>query len=173
MLRTFTIIQTNIKPQALPMRRQTLKWFFISLLIFNQLLAGPSPETTTNSPLPKQEVQSAKPSPYSHDITDIEPFDFWSQFSKMMLALFMILALVFIGSWLLKKTVSSRVKNMNKQNKIKIIERRALNPKAHLYLLEVENKKILVGESPSGIHALLEINSPNDFSQIMKDQESK
>lgn len=155
---------------------QPFRWLIVMLLIFSSLSANQDnkEKKIEHSTQEKQESQKPKvSSPYEQSNMDLEPFSFWGQFSKMMLALFFILILVLIGSWVLKKTVATRMQNLNKQNQIKIIERRALHPKASLYLLEVENKKILVGESTQGIHKLAELSPTTDFSDIMKEQQDK
>ncbi|NCF70840.1 MAG: hypothetical protein GWP59_03970 [Chlamydiales bacterium] len=152
------------------------RWIIVTLFIFSSLSANPD-KIEKKIEHSSQKTQSGHEpkvsSPYEQSNMDLEPFSFWGQFSKMMLALFFILILVMIGSWVLKKTVATRIQTLNKQNQIKIIERRALHPKASLYLLEVENKKILVGESTQGIHKLAELSPTTDFSDIMKEQQDK
>lgn len=91
----------------------------------------------------------------------IEPqeFNYWQQFFKMMFILGLILGFVLIVAWILKGYLNKRIKQVNSQNKIKVLERRNLSQKSMLYLVEVEGQKIVLGDSQSGgVQLLMNLN---------------
>jgi flagellar biogenesis protein FliO len=81
-----------------------------------------------------------------------------SKFMDEMLNMFVVLggivAVMFAVSWVLKKLLKTKMQQMNQTSGIKILERRALNPKAHIYLLEIHGRGFIVGESPQGIYGI-------------------
>jgi len=95
-------------------------------------------------------------------------YNFWDEFGKMSLALSLILISLFILAWALKRVMGKRNIWMNESSIIKILERRPLSPKASLYLLEVEGKKILIGESPNGISRISDVTPKADFQSMLK-----
>ncbi|MDR3623582.1 MAG: flagellar biosynthetic protein FliO [Chlamydiales bacterium] len=84
-------------------------------------------------------------------------YDYSGEILNMVLTLGSIIAAVIFVSWALKRLLHKRMHLGNSDNKIKIIERRALSPKASLYLVEVLGKTLVIGESPSGLTRLSEI----------------
>ena len=83
-------------------------------------------------------------------------YNYWHEFVNMMITLGVIVALLFFTVWMLKKLNRSRGRHLNKMNAIQILEKRALNPKAALYLVKIQNKKIVISESASGIQLICE-----------------
>lgn len=86
----------------------------------------------------------------------IEEDHFFRDFVNMLTTLGLIVATIFFISWFLKRMVNTRIEQANTASIIKIVERRALSPKSALYVVEVYNKQILVGETSSGIKTLAE-----------------
>ena len=99
-------------------------------------------------------------------------YDFWAEFIKMVTVLSGVIALLLITSWFLKRVMSQRVEQLNKFNAIKVIERRVLNPKAALYLIEVPGKKLVISESTAGINCITELPAnaklPSEESEGMQ-----
>jgi flagellar biosynthetic protein FliO len=81
---------------------------------------------------------------------------FMSDFINMLFSLGLLVALILIVSWFLKKFLNTRIQQVNTTSLIKIIERRALTPKTTVYVLEVNNKQIVIAESSNGVTKLAE-----------------
>lgn len=77
-------------------------------------------------------------------------YNYWQEFFRMMLILGMILGSVLVIAWFLKGFLNKRIKQVNQQNQIKVLERRNLSQKSMLYLIELAGKKMLIGDSASG-----------------------
>ena len=101
-------------------------------------------------------------------IEDSLQYNFWNEFGKMSVILGLILISFFVLAWFLKRIMGKRSLWMNESSQIKIIERRPLSPKSALYLIEVEGKKVLIGESPCGIQQLSDVTPKADFKSILK-----
>lgn len=117
-------------------------------------------------------------------IPDPQTFDYSKEIINMLLSLGSLLAIVISIGWFLKRFLSKRMELSNQSNKIKIVERRALSPKASLYLIEISGKKFVIGESAAGLtslgecpteslgkEALQEIKKENlSFADILKNK---
>ena len=79
---------------------------------------------------------------------------------KMFLTMIAIIVLFCISYWFLKKLVNNRLQKGSETHAIQILEKRILSPKTMLYLVEVDNKKILLAESQ------LEIKKLESFSLL-------
>lgn len=82
---------------------------------------------------------------------------FINEFLNMLFVLGGIIALMLVVAWILKRVLSTRELQMNETSVIKVLERRALNPKSALYLVEVHGKGLIIGETPNGLSSLGEI----------------
>lgn len=76
---------------------------------------------------------------------------FLAEFVKMAATLGMIIGLILLVAWFLKRMVNTRLEQANEASAIRVVERRAISPKTTIYLLELENKGIIVAESQSGV----------------------
>ena len=74
-------------------------------------------------------------------------------FTKMILTLVGLVALIFITVWLLRRLTQGKIGSFGKKH-INIIERKPLSPKTVLYIIDVDGKQILVAESQLEIKAL-------------------
>ncbi len=81
-------------------------------------------------------------------------YNFISEFVNMLVTLVFVLILIFVSVWLLKKIMRSRTQTLNRSNGIKILERRPLNQKASLYLLDILGKGVVIAESQAGIQVI-------------------
>jgi flagellar biogenesis protein FliO len=103
-----------------------------------------------------------------------QSYNYWSEFVNMLVTLGFVLILIFATVWLLKKIMRSRVQTLNRCNGIKILERRPLNPKASLYLVDILGKGVVIAESPAGIHVVTEfpdtVKIEELFDQIQEEK---
>ena len=80
----------------------------------------------------------------------------------MMATLGLIISLILIVAWFLKRMLNSRQEQANATSLIKVIERRSLSPKTAIYLLEIEGKSVLISESHNGVTHLTDYNTPEE-----------
>lgn len=106
--------------------------------------------------------------------SETERGSFYWEFINMLTTLGMIVAVLLIISWLFKKTLQTRMQQINVTSMIKILETRAISTKLSLHLIEVQNKGIVFAESTSGIEKLTEIDlqgqSGKSFKRILEDK---
>lgn len=84
-------------------------------------------------------------------------YNYWGEFVNMILTLLIIVGLIFVSVIVLKKIMRSRLHHMNKGASIKILERRPINQKSSLYLVDIAGKIVIIGESQAGIHLITEL----------------
>ena len=77
---------------------------------------------------------------------------FMAEFANMMFMLGLIVAGLFLLTWLLKRFTNTRMQQLNTTSHIKIIERRSLSPKSTIFLLEINGQGIVIAESTAGVH---------------------
>lgn len=97
---------------------------------------------------------------------------FVGEFFKMLLILsFMVIALLSL-SWFVKRMSQRSFEKGNDENIVKVIERRALSPKSVIYVLDIEGRTVVVGETPNGITRLAEYASeePIETGKTFKEQ---
>lgn len=85
---------------------------------------------------------------------------FYIEFFNMLATLGLVIAIILIAAWLLRRLLNTRLEQINTTSTIKIVERRALSPKSSVYLLEIYDKIIVVAETQSGITQLVEFDIP-------------
>lgn len=154
-------------------------YLLICFLCFGQFVNGqetePSEKVKTET---VQKLSSSKNDANSHSLGNDEAATkeenlgygrFFSEFISMLFALGLIIGLMLVIAWALKRMLHTRMHQMNTSSAIKILERRTLNPKAALYLLDINGKGIVIAESSVGIHQVAEVPltgiSSNSFSQ--------
>ena len=79
---------------------------------------------------------------------------FFQEFMNMLTTLGLIVATIFFISWFLKRMVNTRIQQVNTTSLIKIVERRALSPKTTLYVVEIYDKQLIIGETATGMSTL-------------------
>ncbi len=156
------------------------KYFFLLFLFFSlfslnlQSQDVQEPKTTVITP-------SSPPSTSKYfdvKVDEKEGDRFFSEFINMLTTLGLIVALILIATWFLKKMVSSRIQQLNTTSEIKIVERRNLTPKTSLYLLDIKGKGFILAESANGVTSLgsfdlndVEKAQPQQtFKEVMKDK---
>ena len=129
------------------------KFFVLALMFFTSLFA----DETVN------EITKEGPS-----------YNYWAEFVNMLLTLGFVLILIILSVWVLKKIMRSRIHILNRSNGIKILERRPLNQKSSLYLVDILGKGVVIAESPAGIHKICEfsdeVNVEELFEQLQEEQ---
>lgn len=75
-------------------------------------------------------------------------------FTKTIVVLSVLIALLILAVWMVKKVSSGRLRSFNNIKLVKILERRPLSPKSMLYIVEVEGKKILIAESHLSVNQI-------------------
>ena len=98
--------------------------------------------------------------------------------TNMLFSLGIIVTAVFGVTYALKKITRKRLDVINEKSSIKLLEKRTLAPKTHLYVIEAHNKTLLIGESPDGLVMLSELSPgfeeanptqvPLSFTQVLK-----
>ena len=87
-----------------------------------------------------------------------QPQDYQKTFTKMVFSLMAIIVLIFLTFYLFKRLTSGKNIYYNNQKNIKILEKRVLSPKSVLYLVEIDNEKVLIAESHLEIRRIHNLN---------------
>lgn len=99
---------------------------------------------------------------------------FFSEFFNMLFTLGIILLVLMIIMWVLRRATSARMEALNTTSNIKIIERRSLAPKSVIYVLDVCGTRLIVGETPAGLARLGELPpTATTFAQVLQGQGKK
>lgn len=126
-------------------------------------------QSTQLTQIEPDEAAVSSPKNPVDEILDEQPpeeFHYWHEFFKMMLILGAILGSVLLLAWFLKKFLNKRVKILNHENTIKILERRNLSQKSMLYVVEVSGKQLLISDSQnSGVQLLSELHKDTTPAQ--------
>ena len=92
--------------------------------------------------------------PVTDAAASLPPTDMGMTLIKMLLTLFGLVLLLYGTYWFLRRLIQNRLQRGVGQQSIDILEKRMISSKTMLYLVQVENKKILVAESHLEIKAL-------------------
>lgn len=131
------------------MKKYAILFLIFSLLISCKLYSettGPSQETA-----PKDHVSKNY---FDIKVDDKEGDRFFSEFINMLTTLGILVAIILIATWFLKKMVHGRMQQLNTTSEIKIIEKRLLTPKTSLYLVDIKGKGFILAESMNGVTSL-------------------
>jgi len=96
---------------------------------------------------------------------------YMDQFMNMLFTLAIVLGLILLTLWVLKRLVASRNRTLNRSASIQILERRSLSPKSSLYLVQVDEKKILISDSPGGISLICD-SFPQEQESFLEEEKS-
>lgn len=91
---------------------------------------------------------------------------FYTEFLNMLATLGLVIGIILIAAWFLKRLLNTRIEQINTTSTIKISERRALSPKTALYLLEIHGKTVLIAESQNGVTHLAQFTSESTTSSF-------
>jgi|SRR3989344_6189565 len=86
--------------------------------------------------------------------TDVPQVDYAAAVVKMCLTLIVLVALMGITVWFLRRLIHQRLQKNKGNQSIQILEKRMISAKTMLYLVEVESQKILLAESHLEIRRL-------------------
>lgn len=75
---------------------------------------------------------------------------FLMEFVNMLATLGLVIGLILIVAWFLKRLVNNKLEQANLTSAIKVLERRTLSPKTSVYLIEIHDKTIALAESAEG-----------------------
>lgn len=79
--------------------------------------------------------------------TQMTTTDLGAAFAKMMISLVVIVVLLFVSYWFIRRLIQNRLEKGVGNAAIQIIEKRMISPKTMLYIIEVDQKRILIAES--------------------------
>jgi flagellar biogenesis protein FliO len=92
----------------------------------------------------------------------IDEGHFYSDFANMMVTLGMLVGVLLLASWFLKRMTRTRQFQLNSSSTIKILEQRQLSARCTIHLVEVGNKTFILGESPASLVQLAEFPSDQE-----------
>ncbi len=87
------------------------------------------------------------------------PGDIGAAFVKMLITLVVLVGLLGITYWFVRRLIQGRLQRGVGTASIQILEKRMISPKTTLYLVEVDHKKVLLAESHLEIKRLLDLES--------------
>jgi flagellar biogenesis protein FliO len=90
----------------------------------------------------------------TEDFSFGQSYNYTNDFVNMLLSLLVVILVLMGTLWVLKKLMRSRLTYLNDTSAIRVLEKRVLNQKAALYLVEVMGKGVLICESSAGIQTL-------------------
>ena len=125
----------------------TMKYIFLFLTLFFAPCLAEEKETMPES-YRVWEQQNA-----SREVKEEGRYgELWN---KTLFLLIVILAVLFIATWFLKRFDRFKLKPSDKTTRIQLIERKVLSPKSVLYLIEIDGNKIALSESATnGVQVL-------------------
>lgn len=164
------------------LKKLNLFLLFFSLFFCSTVsLNGDEHPNQNNAQTHSEKLSPQNPAQSPFDNFDMHPKDndhFLSEFINMLATLAIIIILILIVSWFLKRMLNTRIQQINTTSDIKIIERRALTPKTTIYLLDIKGKGVALAESQNGVVLLSDLpvnaKSPTepqpDFNKVLKEK---
>ena len=76
---------------------------------------------------------------------------FFSQFINMLMTLGLIVSIILIAAFFIKKLLHAQIDSVNSKSAIKIIDRLSISTKSTVYILDIQGEKFIVGESINGL----------------------
>lgn len=132
-------------------------------------------ETAEEFSVPQADIHSVKEAdPFPFDAEELhadETDKFFREVLKMLGTLGLLILVMVVASWMLKRMLNTRVQQLNTSSFIKITEKRALSNKSALYLLEIQGKSFIIGESTNGL--VLLGSSREQFSSLLEEDPEK
>lgn len=130
--------------------------FFLLLLTLSCFLTA---EDQNPVAVPKTETTNTGPQPFpfppeSENVVDDETTHFFNEFIKMLGTLGLLIAVMLVSSWVLKGMLNKQKQKIISSDSIKVLERCQLSHSGFIYLIEVDNKTLLIGESPQSINLI-------------------
>ena len=88
--------------------------------------------------------------------------DLGAAFTKMFLTLTALVILLFVSYWFLRRLIQRHLQKGVGEARVHVIEKKMLSPKTMLYLVEVDQKRVLIAESHLEIKRLEGFDSPQN-----------
>lgn len=126
-------------------------------------------QTTEQTPVVRTEAQALD----EFETLKSEPDNFLSQLVSMAATIGVLIGLIMIMTWVLKKLLNSRLEQINSKSAIKVLETRNISPKTAIHVVDVYGKNYVVAESVNGVTplGLIEQLPPkSDFEKIMQNK---
>jgi len=139
-----------------------MKNILLALLL---LCASVSP-AAAQSPIMEERTQEALQKGYDEPQEDNL---FYSELMNVVFVLILIIFIMIVAAYYMRKFMQNRVEQVNVTSSIKVLEQRNLSAKSVLYIVEAEGKRVLVGESVSGVVGLAELSSKS-FQDVYEQQ---
>ena len=127
-----------------------MKWIFSLLPFFGTLLLG------NEIPIDSEETGPILAPSGS----------FFGEFINMLITLVVLLIVVFFFFFFLKKLMKRGIKEKDGKG-IRILQQKAINPKASLYLLDICGKGVVIADSPQGIQKITEFPEGTDLQALL------
>jgi flagellar biogenesis protein FliO len=87
-----------------------------------------------------------------HIVHHLDDHDhFYSELMNMLTTLGLIVVIVLLATYFLKKVLHSKIEQLNTTSLVKVLERRTLSPKTAIYLLDIQGEGVIIGESINGM----------------------
>ncbi|MBA3815660.1 MAG: flagellar biosynthetic protein FliO [Parachlamydiaceae bacterium] len=156
-----------------------MHYIIYTLFLFVNLVANPhlltaAPDISepsekieaSKNDVPLFKVESTEDHGYTFPLEDlVENPDkhndrFYTEFLNMLATLGLVIGIILIAAWFLRRLLNTRLEQINTTSSIKIIDKRALSPKSAVYLLEIYDKIIAIAETQTGITQLGEFKIP-------------
>lgn len=108
-------------------------------------------------------LAAADPAKYPKDPFDAFPMEsetppdivtdnrFLGEFFYMLLMLGMLIGVVMLAGYFLRRLTASRIEALNTSSRIRIQESRSLSQRSLVYLIEIDEKEYIVAENHSAI----------------------
>lgn len=149
-----------------------MKFLFLiltTLTLISPLLISPLTSQTPPIPLPETiDAPQNNPTPPPPFVDQGED-RFMQELVSMATTLGLLIAAMIAVGWILKRLLNKRIEQMNTTSMIKILEKRYLTAKSSIYLLEVNGKGILVGETTAGISKIAEVSLDEENKTTFKE----
>lgn len=154
------------------LRHLPLNLLFFFLFFVPPLFAdeAEAPPPQVNQEAPSTPQVSQEPPPFAEFLSEEkkEPaqYDFWSEFMNMLSALTLIILLMLVAAWVLKRLMNQRVALVNQNSSIKILDCRSVSPKCNVYILDILGRGLVIAETAQGVSTLLELPEGSDLSEV-------
>lgn len=101
-----------------------------------------------------------------------QDYSFQDQILKMLFALAMVVGLILLATWLMRRLSKNRMQYGNHAHHIKVIERRPIAPKTTLYLLDILGRGVVIADAPGGVRTLYELPPEINLANLQQSAES-
>lgn len=137
-----------------------MKKYLLAIFIFVGCFGLHSQETAPPGTIPiDHNLPALHPSPAKEDTYDTlmkrveqdQPDNFQVKFMNMLFMLGLLIGVMILASWFIKRMMKTRLEQINTGSSIRVVEARYLSPKTTVYLLDAMGKGILVAESHTGV----------------------